>query len=189
MNLESLLPASWAPADYLTLLVGITAFFTIVAVWNTAIARDPMRGRIKALAERREAMRAGFVAPQRRERRTQREKSVGIMRQVVKRMNLMRNQSSQKIVQKMASAGWRSKDSIVIYLFFKLILPILVGVGAVIVLFGLKAFDLQPLARTGAAKFTRDPAAPIKRDHLVRGRVHNVTQLVRGAIGQRCRPL
>lgn len=151
MNLESLLPSNWGPADYLTLLVGITAFFTIVAVWNTAVVRDPMRGRIKALSERREAMRAGFVAPQRRERKTQREKSVGIMRQVVKRMNLMRSQSSQKIVQKMASAGWRSKDAVIIYLFFKLILPVIVGVAAVIVLFGLHAFDLQPLTRTGAA--------------------------------------
>ena len=151
MNLVSLLPSNWGPADYLTLLVGITAFFTVVAVWNTAVVRDPMRGRIKALAERREAMRAGFVAPQRRERKTQREKSVGVMRHVVKRMNLMRNQSSQKIVQKMANAGWRSKDAVVIYLFFKLILPIIVGVGAIIVLFGLGAFDLQPLTRIAAA--------------------------------------
>jgi tight adherence protein C len=151
MNLESYLPTNWGAADYVTLLVGVTAFFTVVAVWNTAIVRDPMRGRIKALAERREAMRAGFVQPQRRERKTQREKSVGIMRNVVKRMDLMRNQSSQKIVQKMAAAGWRSKDAVVIYLFFKLILPIIVGVVAVIVVFGFEAFNLQPFMRIAAA--------------------------------------
>ncbi|HKJ75369.1 MAG TPA: type II secretion system F family protein [Alphaproteobacteria bacterium] len=149
--MSSFLPTNWGPADYVTLLAGVTAFFTVFAVWNTAIARDPMRSRIKALADRREAMRAGFVAPQRRERRTQREKSVGIMRQVVKRMNLMRSQSSQKIVQKLAEAGWRSKDAVVVYLFFKLILPVIVGVAATIILFGVQMFDLQPLTRTAAA--------------------------------------
>jgi len=151
MSLTSLLPTNWGIQDYITILVGVTAFLTVLAVWNTAIVRDPMRSRIKALAERRDHMRAGFMAPQRRERRTQREKSVGIMRQVVKRMNLMRSQSSQRIVQKLAEAGWRSKDSVVVYLFFKLILPILVGVVATVMLFGLGMFDLKPLMRIAAA--------------------------------------
>ena len=151
MSLTSLLPTNWGIQDYITILVGVTAFLTVLAVWNTAIVRDPMRSRIKALAERRDHMRAGFMAPQRRERRTQREKSVGIMRQVVKRMNLMRSQSSQRIVQKLAEAGWRSKDSVVVYLFFKLILPILVGVVATVMLFGLGMFDIKPLMRIAAA--------------------------------------
>jgi tight adherence protein C len=150
--MENLLPTNWGAEDYITILVGVTAFLMVVAVWNTMIVRDPMRSRIKALAERREAMRTGFVAPQRRDRtKTQREKSVGIMRQVVKRLNLMRSQSSQKIVQKMAAAGWRSKDATIIYLFFKMVLPIIVGVAATILLFGVGILDLKPLTRMGAA--------------------------------------
>ena len=149
--MDSLLPTNWKPEDYLTILAGVTAFLTVLAVWNTMLVRDPMRGRIKALSERREAMRSGFVAPQRRERKTQREKSVGAMRQVVKRLNLMRSQSSQKIVQKMAEAGWRSKDSIIVYLFFKMVLPIIVGVVATIMLFGLDVLHLQPLTRMTVA--------------------------------------
>jgi tight adherence protein C len=149
--MESLLPTNWGAEDYITLLAGVTAFLMVVAVWNTMIVRDPMRSRIKALAERRDAMRSGFVAPQRRERKTQREKSVGIMRKVVKRLNLMRSQSSQKIVQKMAAAGWRSKDAIIVYLFFKMILPIIVGVTATILLFGFGFMDLKPFTRIAAA--------------------------------------
>jgi tight adherence protein C len=149
--MDSLLPTNWGPEDYITALAGVTAFLTVLAVWNATLARDPMRGRIKALAERREAMRAGFVAPQRRERRSQREKSVGVMRHVVKRLNLMRDQSSQKIVQKMAEAGWRSKDAIIVYLFFKMVLPIIVGVAATIMLFGFDFMHLQPLTRFVAA--------------------------------------
>jgi tight adherence protein C len=151
MSISTLLPTNWGIQDYITLLVGVTAFLTVLAVWNTAVVRDPMRSRIKALAERRDAMRTGFMAPQRRERRSQRDKSVGVMRHVVKRMNLMRSQSTQRIVQKLAQAGWRSKDAIVVYLFFKLVLPVLVGVVATIMLFGLQMFDLQPLMRTAAA--------------------------------------
>ena len=151
MSISSFLPTNWGIQDYITILVGVTAFLTVLAVWNTAVVRDPMRSRIKALAERRDHMRAGFMAPQRRERKTQREKSVGVMRHVVKRMNLMRSQSSQRIVQKLAEAGWRSKDAVVVYMFFKLILPILVGVVATIMLFGFGMFDLQPLMRIGAA--------------------------------------
>lgn len=143
--------ANWTIEDAITVLVGMSAFFAVIAIWSAGLAPDPMRSRIRALHRRRDAMRAGFVAPQRRERRSQKEKSVGLMRQVVKRLNLIRANSSQRIVRQLAEAGWRSKDAIVIFLFFKFVLPILVGVAAVVLIYGLDMFALSPLMKMAAA--------------------------------------
>jgi len=60
------LPLGLTVLDLVTLTVGAAIFFALVALWQTTLARDPMRGRLKDLQQRRDSLRAGLVTQPRR---------------------------------------------------------------------------------------------------------------------------
>lgn len=145
--MNTTLPIGITLLDLITLLIGATAFITIIAVWQAGIAaRNPMRGRIKALQERRQALKAGLVTDAKRRQSTiKKTQSVNLMREVVKKLSLLQSEQNQKITRKLAQAGWRQKDAVVIYLFFKMVLPILVSVTVVIFVYVLKMLEGRPM--------------------------------------------
>jgi tight adherence protein C len=85
-------------------------------------------------------MRAGAIGPRRRQSRLP---TIGMMRQVVDRLNLLRSDQARKISLNLMRAGWRSKDAIIRYLFCKLALPFTFGIIAVVVVHGLNAYNLD----------------------------------------------
>lgn len=70
-----------------------------------------------------------------------------LMRRVVNRFKLLRSNGAKDIAAKLAQAGWRSKDALVIYLFSRLCLPFLTAGTAVFALYGLEMFGLSPMLR------------------------------------------
>src|SRR3546814_14633428 len=54
--------------DIATLLAAVATFAAMTAVWAVMTVRDPMRGRVKALQDRREQLKAGIVASRKRAR-------------------------------------------------------------------------------------------------------------------------
>lgn len=120
--------------DLLAGLAACAAFATVFWVGNSLVSRDEISGRIKALEERRQALRAGLNSNKRR-KRDKAAGSIGLMRQVVNRLQLMRTQQTDKMSTKMMRAGWRSRDAMVIYFFCKLCLPILSGIAAILLFY------------------------------------------------------
>ncbi len=151
MNFTDFIPFGLNMADAITMMAGLAAFLMVFAIWNAAIVRDPMRGRVKVLQARREALKAGYTTPRKRAHPIRKVKGVGFMRQVVKKFNLVKRDQTEKIVEQLAEAGWRSKDALVIFLFFKLVLPLLNGIVAVILVYGLNIFALSTMMKLGAA--------------------------------------
>ena len=149
--MEDMLPKGWEMIDVITVMAGLAAFLVVFAVWNTTLSRDPMQGRIKALQERRDALRAGFIAPQKRRSPVKKMKGVGTMRQVVDRLKLLQGKQTQNIQTKLLNAGWRGKDAIYVYLFFKLVMPFLMVLAVVIVVFGFKTFADKPMTELAFA--------------------------------------
>jgi tight adherence protein C len=143
--MTDLLPFGLGARDLASAMAAISAVCTVVFVWFTLIERDPLPGRLKALDERRRAMKAGIVRPTRR-------KSVvagrSLMREVVNRLKLMRGQSTKNLTLKLARAGFRSRDALVVYLFAKLTLPILSGAVALLFFQAMNVADLPALANT-----------------------------------------
>jgi len=133
--MEQLLPPGIEFVDVITVLAGLATFLTVLAVWNATLAHDPMRSRLKSLNARRAALKAGYTAAKKRTA-IKRTKSMGFMKQVVNRLNLMKDEQNKKIGQQLAEAGIRSKDAIVVFMFFKLVLPIIIGIAAFVALFG-----------------------------------------------------
>jgi tight adherence protein C len=100
------------------------------------------------IAAQRSALRSTVVGPRRRK---QRLPTLGMMRQVVDRLNLLKSGQAERISQKLMRAGWRSKDAIIRYLFMKLFLPLVFGVIVVFMLYGLNVADLSPQIKLGAS--------------------------------------
>ncbi len=154
MSFQEILPAGVTPELIILALAGLAAMITAFAVWNTLLVRDPLGPRLKALAERRAALKAGLTATPSRRQKKSKTKGVGMMRQVVKRLNLQRSKKSTSVVVRLARAGYRSKDAPIVYAFLKAILPIVFGATAVLVVYVLKIWELSStyklLAITGS---------------------------------------
>lgn len=123
----------------LSILIAVTAGLVILTVWSAMVTRNPVRGRLKSLNERKDALRAGLTTSHKRQRTIKRVDSVGTMRKIADRFKLMQSEQTKKISIQLSQAGFRSKDSIVVYQFFRLIMPALGGVLAVIIFYGFGA--------------------------------------------------
>ena len=101
---------------------------------------------MKALQERRVQMKSDLLAPKRRAGGPVR--GFGVMRDTVKRLKLSRLQKgNHTTAQRLATAGWRSRDAIVVFLFFKFAMPALFAGLAAVVLFVFGAYDLPAFAK------------------------------------------
>ncbi|MDJ0951029.1 MAG: type II secretion system F family protein [Alphaproteobacteria bacterium] len=148
--LQSFLPdvsvADLTPDVIVLLMAGGAAVFAVLAVWVTIVQRDPLGPRLKMLSERRAALKAGLMATRKRDTKSQ-KRSVGAMRRVVKRLNLLRSQQSEKSRNKLMQAGYRGSDAMVVYLFFKLAMPLFSGAVSVTVFYILQLYQLQPAVK------------------------------------------
>jgi tight adherence protein C len=129
MNLTQYLPAGITPEDFIVVCAAIAAAFSAFAVWQTLLVRDDLTPRLKALAERRAALKANMLASTPRSRRTASE---SFMHKVVTRLNLLRSREAEKARLALARGGIRSKDAVVTYLFCKIFLPFALGGAALL---------------------------------------------------------
>ncbi|MFQ5534738.1 MAG: type II secretion system F family protein [Sphingomonadales bacterium] len=181
MSLEQFLPSGVGPEDLITVMAGLAAFITVYAVWGAALARDPMRSRLRILQGRREALKAGYVAPRKRIKSASQTRSVSLMRQIVTRFQLLRTEQAHKTADRLAQAGWRSKDMVVVFMFFKLVSPVAAGVIAVVLLYGLGLTGMEPMVRllsaSGATIF-----AMLAPDMLVKNKIIKRQDAIRKAM-------
>ncbi len=141
MNLDPYLPAGLTMQDAITMMVGGAAFLTIVLVWQALIVTNPGQRRAKGLASRRDALRAGITAAPKRPH--SRESSLNMMRRTVNWLKLMRGKRGQSTADRLARAGWRSRDAIIVFLFMKAVMPIAGGLGVLFVLYGMNLYSLE----------------------------------------------
>jgi len=133
-------------------LAGIAAFASVLLFWTALVEPRRLERRIKAIARRREQLRhATSGAPAGHPLRAN---GVGMASAVVDRLRLFQSARSDRYAEKLAQAGWRGKDKLVLFLFAKLAGPIGAGVIAGFLLYGLEvgAFGAMPrlLAATAA---------------------------------------
>ncbi|MEM7022154.1 MAG: type II secretion system F family protein [Pseudomonadota bacterium] len=149
-QLSQLLPDGLSADSVLLMLLTVVAFISVLAVWYGLVERDPMERRARVLADRRAELRGstlgGSAAKSRSHSRRQQE-SLSLMRRVVMMFTVLRNQQSDKLNERLAQAGLRSRDAMIVFLFFKAAMPF-VGAGAAFFLvYGLEMGDLSPATR------------------------------------------
>lgn len=124
-EVDQYLPFGLTSDFLLVLLVSIAAFLVVVAIWFGLIEQDPMQGRARRVAQRRDQLKRELLSPQNRQSR--RAESVTFIRRVVNTLQLMQDQQTSKLRDRLAQAGYRSQDAVAIFLFLKFIMPFAFG--------------------------------------------------------------
>jgi len=107
----------------------------VVAVL-AALAAVASAARRRAVPAARIAVVSGFgQRPSQAPGRSADRRPVDAMRRVLTRLDLLRSGQTSSLVQLLATAGWRSKSAVVVYLFAKLTLPAAIGGGTAVFLY------------------------------------------------------
>jgi tight adherence protein C len=143
--LEKFLPTGWTLDELVMLAAGIAVASTIMAVWYGLLAPQPARRRERLLAQRRATLKAERIAQPGRERVTSAQSFAA---KVVERLNLIRSQHGEKSQSLLMQAGIRSRDAVVVFLFCKIVLPLVFGLLTYMFLRFTGFAGLKPLTQT-----------------------------------------
>ncbi len=121
-----------------TILSAVAAAAVFFAIYAAVTVRDPMAKRVKSLNERREQLKAGITASttKKRAKLVQQSDTTDRMRNVLSSMQVLQDTQVKEAQQKLAQAGIRSKDLAFVVIFSRLVLPILLGGGAALAIYG-----------------------------------------------------
>jgi tight adherence protein C len=144
-ELNEMLPFGLTADGFLVTLFAAMAFLSVWAVWYALLEKHPMERRARMLAERRDQLR-GQLLKDKMPRKRQKE-SLGLMRRVVDVFKLMQSQQTDKLHDRLSQAGLRSRDAIIVFLFFKVATPVLLGAVAFLLVYLLQFGDLAPAGR------------------------------------------
>lgn len=140
--LDEVLPFGLTSDGILIALLSSLAFTVIVAIWFGLIERNPLEERSRQVASRRSELKANMLKAHKQPSR--RTESLSIMRRVVSTLQLVQSQQADKLRDRLAQAGFRSRDAIIVFLFFKATMPIAFGVAAFIALYLFKIGNFAP---------------------------------------------
>ncbi len=107
-----------------TIMVAVAAFVTFWAVWVAVTWKPPIEARLRALQTRRARTRSEQSSAA---KQSTKAASIGFMRTVADRLNLLRGVAADQTTRKLRHAGFISRDAAVVYVFVKLALPLTLG--------------------------------------------------------------
>ncbi|MEJ2408637.1 MAG: type II secretion system F family protein [Novosphingobium sp.] len=124
-----------------TVLALIATAAVIVAIYAAVTVTDPMTKRVKALNQRREALKAGITTGARkRQSVVRRNETTDKIGEFLGTFKMLQDSQVKAIEQKLAQAGIRNKEWAVAVVFARLVLPIALGTIAAIVIYWINYF-------------------------------------------------
>jgi len=141
------------PQIAVTLLAAIAAFATALTVLMPVLNRDRLDSRMQTMATERDKMRAARLADLARKdgQGKLRTAPKGFMQEVVDRLNLRSMFDSEEVRDKLKMAGLRGQAPLVTYMFFRMAMPILVAIAALVYLFLLSNYQYPAIVKFGLA--------------------------------------
>ena len=133
-------------------LSGVATFMVLVALYAVMTVKDPMAKRVKALNDRREQLKAGITAStsKRRTKLNARSETTDWMRSLLGSLKVLQDEQLKAAQVKLMQAGIRSKDAAIAVIFGRLMLPIVFGLGAVVLIYVVDYFpDWTPIKKFG----------------------------------------
>jgi tight adherence protein C len=125
-----------------TCLSAVATFAVLLAIYAATTVRDPMARRVKALNERREQLKAGIVAStNKRKKLSNRNEAADRVRGILTQFKMLQDDQLKKTQQRLLQAGIRTKDLAFFLIFARFLLPLVLGVTAVLLLY---VFDFFP---------------------------------------------
>ncbi len=133
-----------------TVLAGLAAFATILAIYAAVTIKDPMAKRVKSLNARREELKAGIMASGAKKRTSlsRRSKGTAKVKDQLGRLNVLQQSQLEAVQQKLAHAGYRNKEFAVYIIGLRAIGPIVLGLLGFLVIYVIEYFpDWSPMTR------------------------------------------
>jgi tight adherence protein C len=125
-----------------TMLSAVATFAALFAIYAATTVKDPMVRRVKALNERREQLKAGIVAStNKRKKLTNRNQAADRVRSILTQFKMVQDDQLKKTQQRLMQAGIRTKDLAFFIIFARFVLPVILGIGAVLLLY---VFGFEP---------------------------------------------
>jgi tight adherence protein C len=119
-----------------TMLSAVATMAVMLAIYAATTVKDPMVRRVKALNERREQLKAGIVAStNKRKKLTNRNQAADNVRQLLSQFKMLQEDHFNKTQQNLMQAGIRTKDLAFFLIFARFVLPVIIGVTAVVLLY------------------------------------------------------
>jgi len=119
-----------------TMLSAVATFAVLMAIYAATTAKDPMSRRVRALNERREQLKAGIVAStNKRKKLTNRNEAADRVRSILSRFKMLQDDQLQKTQQRLMQAGIRNKDLAFFIIFARFVLPVVLGITAVVLIY------------------------------------------------------
>ncbi|GIL01221.1 MAG: type II secretion system protein [Alphaproteobacteria bacterium] len=133
------------PATMLAILSAVAVFATIITVAMPILQRDELAGRMRSAALERDKIRARERARLANEakqgRGSLKQENSGLIRDFVERLNLRKALADDKTFNNLKMAGYRKQSHIYVFLFFRLVLPVILFLVALFYVFVI--LDLQ----------------------------------------------
>src|ERR671920_1169012 len=124
-----------------TMLSAVATFAVLLAIYAATTVKDPMARRVKALNERREQLKAGIVAStNKRKKLTNRNQAADNVRQLLSQFKMLQDDQVKKAQQKLMQAGIRTKDLAFFIILARFVLPVIIGIGAIVVIYWIDYF-------------------------------------------------
>jgi tight adherence protein C len=142
------------PQMLVTLLAAAAAFATVLTISMPLLSRDRTAYRMKTMATERDKMRAVRLAEfnsKEGQGGRLRQTPKGFMQEIVNRLNLRKAFDTDEVRDLLKMAGLRGQAPLVTYMFFRLVMPIIVTIVALIYLFALANLQHPPIAKFGIA--------------------------------------
>lgn len=124
-----------------TALAAVATLAVLTAIYAATTVRDPMAKRVKALNERREQLKAGIVASTSKRRKiSNKNEAADKVRSVLASLKMLQDEQVEKAQVKLMQAGIRSKDLAFVVIFARFILPLVIGGGMIVLVYGADYF-------------------------------------------------
>jgi len=119
-----------------TCLSAVATFAVLIAIYAATTVRDPMARRVKALNERREQLKAGIVAStNKRKKLTNKSEAADKVRGILVSFKMVQDDQLKKTQDRLMQAGIRTKDLAFFIIFARFILPLVLGIGAIVMFY------------------------------------------------------
>lgn len=142
MDFFAALPS--AQAFYAVMLAGAAAFLLWMAFFP-AHAIGSVSKRLKSIQDRREMMKKTHQIKTGKQRRGELDAgTMRVMRNTVEKFRMDEMLNNTELRQKLSQAGYRGKKAPVVYLFFKIVMPILLFFSALIYFGVIYKGEFQP---------------------------------------------
>ncbi|MDB5737949.1 MAG: type secretion system protein [Sphingomonas bacterium] len=116
-----------------TLMAAVATMAVLFAIYTATTVRNPMAKRVKALNERREQLKLGITASTRRRAKLNtRNEATDRMRSALASLKVLQDSQLKTAQVKLMQAGIRSKDAAVAVIFARMVMPIALGLIAML---------------------------------------------------------